>query len=98
MHDVLQTKEFDRWFKSLRDDRAVARIASALDRIQLGLIGDWKSVGSGVSELRINYGPGYRLYFTLRNGRVVVLLCGGSKSSQKRDIDLAKKLKEEYDG
>ena len=97
MYDILQTREFERWHRSLQDDRAAARIASALERIQLGLVGDWKSVGGGISELRINYGPGYRLYFTKRGDRLVVLLCGGDKSSQRRDIDRAKKLKDEYD-
>jgi len=97
MYEVLQTREFERWHKSLRDSRAVARVTTAVERLQLGLIGDFKSVGSGVSEIRINYGPGYRLYYTLKGKQLVILLCGGSKSSQKSDIARAMKLKDEYD-
>jgi len=95
--EVLETREFKRWHKSLRDSRAVARVTVAVERLQLGLVGDFKPVGSGVSEIRINYGPGYRLYYTLKGRQLVILLCGGSKSSQKRDIARAIKLKDEYD-
>jgi len=81
---------FDRWFAKLRDERAKARILVQLDRLRLGLSGDWKSVGAGVFELRIFEGKGYRVYFG-RDGRtVVILLCGGAKSTQDRDIELAK--------
>ena len=97
MYEVFQTREFERWHKSLRDSRAVARVTSAIERLQLGLMGDYKSVGDGVSEIRISYGPGYRLYYTMRGNQLIILLCGGSKSSQKRDISRAKKLKGEYD-
>ncbi len=97
MYEVAQTKEFQRWHKALRDSRAVARVTTTVERLQMGLIGDFKSVGGGVSEIRITYGPGYRLYYTKKENRFVILLCGGSKSSQKRDIAQARKLKEEYD-
>lgn len=97
MHDVAQTKEFERWHRALRDGRAVARVTTAVERLQMGLPGDFKSVGGGVSEIRITYGPGYRLYYTMKGNQLVILLCGGSKSSQKRDIARARKLKEEYD-
>lgn len=97
MYEVLQTIEFERWHKSLRDSRAVARVTTAVERLQLGLIGDFKSVGGGVSEIRISYGPGYRLYYTIKGTKLIILLCGGSKSSQKRDIARAKKVKDEYD-
>jgi len=97
MYEVVQTKEFERWHRGLRDSRAVARVTTAVERLQLGLVGDYKSVGGGVSEIRITYGPGYRLYYTIKDNQLVILLCGGSKSSQKRDITRARKLKDEYD-
>jgi len=97
MYEVVQTKEFERWHIGLRDSRAVARITTAVERLQLGLVGDYKSVGGGISEIRIAYGPGYRLYYTMKGKQLIVLLCGGSKSSQKRDIARARKLKDEYD-
>ena len=97
MYEVVQTKEFERWHRGLRDSRAVARVTTAVERLQLGLVGGYKSVGGGVSEIRITYGPGYRLYYTMKDNQLVILLCGGSKSSQKRDITRARKLKDEYD-
>jgi putative addiction module killer protein len=96
MYEVTQTKEFERWHRELRDSRAIARVTTAIERLQFGLIGDFKSVGQGVSEIRIPYGPGYRLYYTMKERKLVVLLCGGDKSNQKRDIKKAQKLKEEY--
>jgi putative addiction module killer protein len=97
MYEVAQTKEFRRWHRELRDSRAIARITSAIERLQRGLLGDYKSVGQGISEIRIPYGPGYRLYYTTRERRLIVLLCGGDKTTQKRDIKRAQKLKEDYD-
>ena len=97
MYEVAQTKEFERWHGALRDSRAVARVTTAIERLQFGLMGDYKSVGGGVSEIRITYGPGYRLYYTMKGKKLIVLLCGGDKSDQKRDIKKAQKLKEEYD-
>ena len=79
----------DRWMAKLRDGRAKARILVQLDRLKLGLPGDWKPVGEGVFELRIFEGKGYRVYFA-REGKPVILLCGGDKSTQDRDIELAK--------
>ena len=96
MYEVVQTREFERWQRGLRDSRAVARVTTAVERLQLGLVGDYKSVGGEVSEIRITYGPGYRLYYTMKGKQLVILLCGGSKSSQKRDIARARKLKDEY--
>ncbi len=76
----------------LTDRRALARIKSRIDRLQLGLLGDVKPVGEGVSEMRINYGPGYRIYFVQRGREVVILLAGGDKRTQKRDIEKALEL------
>lgn len=81
---------FDRWIAKLRDGRAKARILVQLDRLRIGLPGDWKSVGEGVFELRIFEGKGYRVYFGREGKAIVVLLCGGDKSTQIRDIELAK--------
>jgi len=80
------TSEFDRWLKGLRDLQAKQRIFERIRRLRDGNPGDAKSVAKGVSEMRINYGPGYRLYYTQRGNAFVLLLCGGDKSSQKADI------------
>lgn len=92
MFRVEQTAEFAEWLDGLRDKRAVEKIAMRLVRIQSGLFGDWKTVGDGVSELRVDYGPGYRLYYALREQVVVILLCGSDKRDQKRAVKLAKEL------
>lgn len=84
--------EFERWFERLRDIRARAAINRRILRLQGGNVGDAKPVGDAVSELRIDYGPGYRVYFTQIGSVVVVLLCGGDKSSQQRDIAAAQAL------
>lgn len=81
---------FREWLHALRDVRARARIRVRLNRVRLGNFGDAKSVGDGVSELRIPYGPGYRVYFARTGSTVVLLLCGGDKSAQKRDVNTAK--------
>ena len=95
MITLQQTATFNKWFDGLRDSLAQKRILIRLGRLELGNFGDAKSVGDGVSELRIPYGPGYRLYYTLRGQELVLLLCGGDKRSQPRDIELAKKLAKE---
>ena len=87
-----QTETFSRWLSSLKDRQVQARILSRLDRIAMGNFGDIKSVGEGISEIRIDSGPGYRLYFVRRESGVVLLLCGGDKSTQDRDILRAKEL------
>ena len=97
MIEVRQTAIFSVWVNGLRDSEAKARIATRIDRLTLGNFGDSKSIGDGVSELRINHGPGYRLYFTRRGSVIVMLLCGGDKSSQSRDIAKAKALAKEID-
>lgn len=89
---VLQTDEYARWFAALRDQRARARIDVRVRRLSLGNAGDAKALGGGISELRIDYGPGYRLYFTQAGDRLVLLLTGGDKSRQSADIATARSL------
>jgi putative addiction module killer protein len=95
MIEVRQTDEFADWLANLRDSRARARIAVRIRRIALGNYGDTKPVGDGVGELRVDYGPGYRVYFVRRGLEIIVLLCGGDKSTQSKDIERAKRLAEE---
>ena len=90
--EVRQTEHYARWFASLRDRTARARIDIRIRRMSLGNLGDVKAVGAGVSELRIDYGPGYRIYFVQRGTQLVVLLAGGDKGSQSRDIAMAHEL------
>ena len=93
--ELRQTATFTAWFAALRDDQARKRIAARLVRLSAGLFGDAKSVGDGVSELRVDHGPGYRVYFTRRGQTIVLLLCGGDKGSQQRDIESAKAMARE---
>lgn len=86
MIEVRQTGRFAKWFDRLRDRTARARIQARIDRARFGNLGNVKSVSSGVSEMRIDVGPGYRLYFARRGHELIVLLCGGDKSSQQKDI------------
>ena len=92
MITIHQTEIFDRWLEGLTDQRAVNRIVQRIVRMRSGLFGDVKAVGGGVSEMRIDHGPGYRVYYTQRGQVVVILLCGGDKGSQARDIARAKSL------
>ena len=96
MLELQQTDTFRKWRSRLADERARAMIAARLDRLAYGLAGDVEPVGQGVSELRIHYGPGYRVYFQKRGTTIVVLLCGGSKSSQTKDIQTAKLLAKQW--
>jgi putative addiction module killer protein len=97
MIEVRQTEAFRAWLETLRDRRAAAKIAARLARLELGNFGDAEPVGEGVSELRIHYGPGYRAYFVQRGDVLVVMLCGGDKSSQVRDISRAKAMARELE-
>jgi len=90
--EIRQTNDYARWFAKLRDRRARARILVRIRRLSLGNPGDVRTVGEGISELRIDYGPGYRVYFTRRGETVVVLLAGGDKRTQRHDIEKAKEL------
>ena len=92
MIEVRQTTRFATWLAGLRDERARARILKRLDRAGQGNLGDVAPVGGGVSEMRIFYGPGYRVYFVQRGSELIVLLCGGDKSTQSADIEEAKAL------
>lgn len=81
----------DRWFHTLRDKRAITRIVTRIERLECGLFGDCKYIRGGVSELRIDYGPGYRIYFAKIGISSILLLCGGNKSTQKKDIEVAER-------
>jgi putative addiction module killer protein len=88
---------FEKSFNSLKDRKAKQKIRLRLDRIQLENLGDYKSVGDGVFELRIDYGEGYRIYYGLEGFTIILLLCGGDKSTQKQDINQAKKYWKDYE-
>ena len=96
MSELKQTETFRKWRTRLKDERARILVASRLDRLAFGLAGDVEPVGQGVSELRIHYGPGYRIYFQKRGSTIIVLLCGGDKSTQAKDIKAAKRLAEAW--
>jgi len=96
MIELKQTEMFRKWRTKVKDDRARALIASRLDRLAFGNAGDVKPVGRGVSELPVDYGPGYRIYFQRRGKTILVLLCGGDKRTQNRDIETAKRLAVEW--
>jgi len=92
MVEVRKTAIFAKWFENLKDRKARARIQARIDRLELGHFGDIAPVGDGVSELRIFFGPGYRVYFTQKDSLVVILLSGGDKDSQRIDIARAKEI------
>lgn len=95
MANIVQTAVFANWLNNLADPKAVARIVARIRRMELGNPGDSKAVGEGVSEMRIDYGPGYRLYFTRKGNKLVILLCGGDKKTQSRDIRKAQAMAKE---
>ena len=92
MYQVQQTDVFSKWLSKLRGRKAIARILVRIESLRQGNTGDSKSLGSGLHELRIHFGPGYRIYFTRKAGLVVLLLCGGDKSSQSKDIARARDI------
>ena len=94
MIEVRQTQEFSGWLHRLRDANAVARIVARIRRMEQGNPGDINNVGNGVMEMRIDYGPGYRVYYLHRGSTVVILLCGGDKRTQPQDIKRAHKMTE----
>jgi putative addiction module killer protein len=94
MIEVRQTEDFSRWLHRLRDANAVARIVARIRRMELGNRGDSKSRRDGLVEMRIDYGPGYRIYYVRRGAEIVILLCAGDKRTQQRDIKRARELAE----
>lgn len=92
MYTVLRSDEFDTWLTRLKDPKGKARVVARIRSAELGNLGDVRPVGEGISEMRIHFGPGYRVYFTQRGRLLILLLTGGDKSSQKRDIKRAKIL------
>ncbi|MDR2716570.1 MAG: type II toxin-antitoxin system RelE/ParE family toxin [Treponema sp.] len=95
MYEIEQTEPFSAWLHGLKDNQARARIRARVERAHLGNFGDWSPEGGEVRAMRIDYGPGYRLYFTIRGDRIVILLCGGDKRTQEADIKQAHKLAKE---
>ena len=95
MIEIRETETFSVWLRGLRDAQAKARIAARVRRLAFGNPGDVRPVGEGISELRIPHGPGYRVYYVQRGTVLIVLLCGGDKSTQNRDIETAKRLAKE---
>jgi putative addiction module killer protein len=95
MLEIRQTERFARWHQRLKDRVARLAIAKRIDRLAAGHFGDVRSVGDGVRELRLHIGPGYRVYFTEQAGQIIILLCGGDKRSQDRDIETAKAMAQE---
>jgi len=89
---IRETSVFRKWFSKLRDTVAKARILVRLRRVSLGNFGEWRDVEDGVCELKFTFGPGYRVYYTIRDGEIVILLAGGDKSTQAKDIAKAKEL------
>lgn len=95
MYEVRRTAVFIDWLSRLGDVQGRARIAKRVDRLAVGNFGDTKSIGQGVGELRFTFGPGYRVYYVLRGQMMVILLCGGDKGSQQRDIERAMAMAKE---
>jgi putative addiction module killer protein len=97
MTEIRQTEVFSGWLRNLADTRAKARIAGRVDRLSMGNPGDVSPIGEGLSEMRIHYGPGYRVYYVQRGAALVMLLCGGDKATQASDIRTAKRLASELE-
>jgi len=94
-YQVYETEVYTKWFTSLKDERAKARIDKRIDRTKYGNFGDWKTEAGEVRAMRIDYGPGYRLYYVIRDNKIIILLCGGDKRNQQADIKKAVKLAKE---
>ena len=96
MPEIVKSSMFGTWLAGLRDRRGRAIVLARIDRLASGNRGDWEPVGSGIFEMRIHYGPGYRIYVLERGRTIAILLCGGDKSSQKRDIATAKSIASQW--
>lgn len=94
--EIIRSDEFDLWLRNLIDQRVKARVQARILRLSMGNPGDVKPVGNGISEMRIDIGPGYRVYFMQHGGKLVIILCGGDKSTQVRDIDTAKRIAQRW--
>ena len=93
---IVESGKFKQWLKKLKDETGKARIVARINRLVEGLPGDVASVGDGVSELRVHYGPGYRVYFHQQGDKIIILLCGGDKGTQRRDIITARQVLTEW--
>lgn len=96
MVEIIKSDTFDRWLRTLRDSQAKARVEMRIRRLSLGNPGDVQPIGDGLSEMRIDYGPGYRVYYMQKSKVVVLLLCGGDKKTQQKDIAKARKIAAEW--
>lgn len=94
--EVRKSSESDEWLTNLRDSKALAKILTRIQRLELGNAGDVRPVGAGVSEMRIDHGPGYRVYYKRSGNALILLLCGGDKSTQDKDIQRAQELAGEF--
>jgi len=94
-YQVYETEIYSKWYRSLKDERAKARIDKRIDRAKYGNFGDWKTEAGEVRAMRIDYGPGYRLYYVIKDGKIIILLCGGDKRNQQADINKAVNLAKE---
>lgn len=92
MYEILKSSTFDAWLRALRDRDAKAKIEMRIRRLSLGNPGQFRSLRNGINELKIDYGPGYRVYYTFKGKTLILLLCGGDKSSQRKDINLAMEI------
>lgn len=97
MIEIQETISYRRWIRRIKDDKTIALINSRLSRVAIGNVGDVKNVGDTIWELRINYGPGYRIYFTWRGSEMIILLGGGDKDTQSKDIEKARKMAREVE-
>ena len=92
MYEILKSSTFDAWLRALRDRDAKAKIEMRIRRLSLGNPGQFRSLRNGINELKIDYGPGYRVYYTFKGSALVLLLCGGDKSTQSKDINIARSI------
>ncbi|MEA1877933.1 MAG: type II toxin-antitoxin system RelE/ParE family toxin [Bacteroidota bacterium] len=97
MYDIINSETFKKWLKKLKDLKARQKVIVRLEKIREGYFGNYKRIDSKISEIKINYGPGYRIYFTIKNNKIVILLCAGNKGTQKRDIEMARNIIKDWE-